>query len=264
MFLLYAWRGEPEGDDPLQIVISEEEVESTREALTVLHGRAPTEDELLATIEPRIRDEILYREAIALGLDQDDSLVRARLTEKMLFLTQDVAEPATPTAEELEAFFAADPGRFRVPASISFEQRFFSSSPQRPDLEAEVADAIAALQAGTADAVESDDYLFDDVYERVSHASLAEGFGAGFADALAALPADGVWQGPIRSDFGLHAVRVIERVAAYQPDLDEIRAEVTSALVAERRRQANETEYQKLRARYRILVGAPGPADSAE
>ena len=86
LFLLYAWRGEEEGVDPLQIVISEEEVGSLRQALAVLHGREPTEDELLATIEPRIREEILYREALALGLDQGDSLVRARLTEKMLFL----------------------------------------------------------------------------------------------------------------------------------------------------------------------------------
>ncbi len=264
LFLLYAWRGEQEEVDPFQIVISDEEVQSMRQALSVLHGRAPTEEELRATIEPRIKDEILYREALALGLDQDDSLVRARLTEKMLFLTQDVAEPATPTTGELEEYFDADPERFLVPASVSFEQRFFSPSAQRSDLESAVADAVAALQAGTGDDIASDEFLFDDTYEQASYASLAAGFGAGFADTLETLPADAVWQGPIRSDFGLHAVRVIEQAAAYQPTLEQIRAEVSSALVAERRLDANEAEYQKLRQRYEILVDIPDAAESAE
>ena len=257
LFLLYSWRGEEEGIDPFQIVISEEEVASLRQALTVLHGQEPTEEELWATLEPRIKEEILYREALALGLDQGDSLVRARLTEKMLFLTQDVAEPATPTTEELEAFFAADPERFAVPASVSFEQRFFSPSPQRPDLESEVADAVVALQAGTGEEIADDELLFDGFYESASYAGLADGFGAGFAELLAALPADGIWQGPFRSDFGLHAVRVIEQQAGYQPTFDQIAAEVSSALIAERRLEANEAEYQQLRERYDIVVDVP-------
>ncbi|MGI9258196.1 MAG: peptidyl-prolyl cis-trans isomerase [Gammaproteobacteria bacterium] len=261
LFLLYAWRGEEEGVDPFQIVISEEEVGNMRQALTLLHGREPEEDELLATIEPRIKEEILYREALALGLDQGDSLVRARLTEKMLFLTQDVAEPATPTTEELEAFFAADPERFFVPASVSFEQRFFSPSPQRPDLDSEVADAVTALRAGMGDDIADDELLFDASYERASYASLADGFGAGFAEILQTLAADAVWQGPVRSDFGLHAVRIIEQAAAYQPTFDQIAAEVSSVLVAERRLEANEAEYQQLRERYDIVIDIPDPAE---
>ena len=143
LFLLYAWRGEPEGEDSFRIVVTEAEVDAARQALALLHGQSPTEEQVLATFEPRIKDEILYREALALGLGEDDALVRARLTEKMLFLTQDVVEPATPTEGEVGAFFEEDPSRFFVPATVSFEQRFFSPSSRTEDLEAPVAAVLA-------------------------------------------------------------------------------------------------------------------------
>ncbi|HEY5622478.1 MAG TPA: peptidylprolyl isomerase [Gammaproteobacteria bacterium] len=258
LFVLYAWRGEPEADDPFRIVVTSEEVESVRQALALLHGQDPTDEQVRATIEPRIKDEILYREAIALGLDEDDSLVRARLTEKMLFLTQDVAEPVAPTDAEVEAFFADDPARFFVPAAISFEQRFFSPS-FGGGAELAARAAIRALRAGS-EAVVTDDVLFDDRYDGITQEAIANAFGDAFASALAELAPGSGWQGPLRSDFGFHAVRVIDRADAYQPGLDEIRAEVTTALVAQRRLEANEAEYRKLRARYDVVYGAPASA----
>ena len=148
-----------------------------------------------------------------------------------------------------------------MPASVSFEQRFFSPSPQRPDLESEVAAAVEVLRAGTDEEIEDDALLFDASYERATYASISDGFGTGFAETLATLAADSIWQGPIRSDFGLHAVRIIEQAAGYQPTLDEIAAEVSSALVADRRLEANEAEYQKLRQRYDVVVGIPDAAE---
>ena len=97
MFALFSWRGEPDEADPFRIVISDEEVQSMWQAMAILHGHVPTRDEMWSMLEPNIKDEILFREALALGLDEGDSQVRARLTEKMLFLTQDIAEPVKPT-----------------------------------------------------------------------------------------------------------------------------------------------------------------------
>ncbi len=257
LFLLFAWRGELEEADPFQIVITDEEVQSMWQALAILHGHVPTRDEMWGMLEPSIKDEILYREALALGLDQNDSQVRARLTEKMLFLTQDVAEPTPPTDTELAAFFNVDPARFVQSATISFEQRFFSPSRHGEQLDVVAEAALTQLREGDIEVVSNDEVLFDNRYEGTAVAAIGRAFGDDFVEALAALPAENVWQGPLCSDFGLHVVRVFERTESYQLELDEVRTEVTTALMAQRRIEANEAEYRKLRDRYEIVVNLP-------
>jgi hypothetical protein len=257
LFILYDWRGEPEGPDPHQIEISDEEVQGIWQALAILHGHVPTRDEMWSVLEPNIKEEILYREAIALGLDRDDSQVRLRLTEKMLFLTQDVAEPIAPTDAELVTFFAVDPGRFRQPATWTFEQIFFSPSQHGAQVEAVAAAALAELRTGETASVVGDGLLFDNRYERLELAEIERLFGETFATTVVVMLPDDEWQGPVRSDFGIHLVRVTELIESVQPDLEDIRPEVLSTLVAQRRLEANEAEYRKLRDRYEILVDLP-------
>jgi len=264
LFLLYAWRGEPEGADPYQIVISDAELESMRQALAILHGSTPTDAQMWGMLEPNIKEEILYREAIALGLDQEDALVRTRLTEKMLFLTQDVAEPVPPTEEELAAFFEADPERFREPEKVTFEQVFFSPARHGQNLLTVAGDALERLRAGDTGELDSDESPLAGRYELTAFATVAAAFGDSFGEAMAALEPDGVWQGPLRSDFGMHLVRVSERTESYLPRLEDIESVVSSALTAQRRLDANEVEYQKLRARYEIVVNLSDVPGSAE
>lgn len=254
LFVLYSWRGEPEAQNPYQIVISDEEVESMRQVLAVLHGRVPSRDELLETLEPIIKEEILYREAIALGLDRDDSQVRLRLTEKMLFLTQDVSEPVPPTDAELASFFADNLERFRVPAMWTFEQFFFSASQHGTELVSVVTDALAELRVGTSLSFTSDALLFDARYEQLDLAEVERLFGGSFAESLQVLTPNDGWQGPLDSDFGMHLVRVSEFVQSTQPEFENIRADVLSALIALRRFEANDAEYRKLRDRYEVVV----------
>ncbi len=264
LFLLFAWRGEPDATDLYEIVITDEDVQSIWQALTILHGHVPTREEMWATLEPNIKEEILYREALALGLDQDDSQVRARLAEKMLFLTQDIAEPIEPTDAELAANFEADPDRFRRLATISFEQLFFSPSRRGAQLEADAEAALLTLRETGADSVVSDDLLLEDRYERVEFAAISRAFGDDFASTVTALQPENIWLGPIRSDYGLHLVRVTELNASYQPGLDEVRAEIKTALMAQRRTEANEAEYRELRDRYEIVVNLPEFSELAE
>ena len=254
LFVLYSWRGEPDAQNPYQIVISDEEVDSMRQVLAVLHGRVPSRDELLETLEPIIKEEILYREAIALGLDRDDSQVRLRLTEKMLFLTQDVSEPVPPTDAELASFFADNLERFRVPAMWTFEQFFFSVSQHGTELVSVVTDALAELRVGTSLAFTSDALLFDARYEQLELAEVERLFGGSFAESLQVLTPNDGWQGPLDSDFGMHLVRVSEFVQSTQPEFENIRADVLSALIALRRFEANDAEYRKLRDRYEVVV----------
>jgi len=254
IFLLFSWRGAPESADPHQIVISDAEMDGIRQSLAILRGHMPSRDEIWEVLEPNVKDEILFREALALGLDQDDALIRARLTEKMLFLTQDLAEPATPTDAEIAAFYDADPARFRQPTVVSFEQIYFSPSRHGTEIEAAVLRARDQLMAGATEISDSDDVLFEFRYNKVTPDAVARGFGTEFAKVILDLPTDGSWQGPLQSDFGMHLVRVLDVVESYQPDFDAIRAQVTSALTTQRRLEANEVEYQKLRQRYEIVV----------
>ncbi len=264
LFLLFAWRGEPDATDPYEIVIADDDVQRMRQALAILHGRVPTREEMWAILEPSIKEEILYREALALGLDQNDSQVRARLAEKMLFLTQDIAEPIEPTGAELAAYFEADPERFRRLATISFEHIFFSPSRRGAQLEADAEAALLMVREGGADSVVSDDLLLEERYERTEFAAIRRAFGDNFASTVTALQPENTWLGPIRSDYGLHLVRVTELSASYQPDLDEVGAEVKTALMAQRRLEANEAEYHELRDRYEIVVNFPEFPEAAE
>jgi hypothetical protein len=264
LFLLFAWRGEPDATDPYEIVIADEDVQRMQQALAILHGRVPTREEMWAILEPSVKEEILYREALALGLDQNDSQVRARLAEKMLFLTQDIAEPIEPTGAELAAYFEADPERFRRLATISFEHIFFSPSRRGAQLEADAEAALLMVREGGADSVVSDDLLLEERYERTEFAAIRRAFGDNFASTVTALQPENTWLGPIRSDYGLHLVRVTELNASYQPDLDEVGAEIKTALMAQRRLEANEAEYRVLRDRYEIVVNLPEFPEAAE
>jgi hypothetical protein len=267
IFALFVWRGESDDTDPFRIVIGDDEVQSMWRAVAILHGHPPTREEMWDMLEPSIKEEILYREALALGLDENDPQVRARLAEKMLFLTQDIAEPAAPTDTELTAFFEANPERFLRPATISFEQVFFSPSRRGSRLEADAAAALLQLRQGAADSTVGDDLLLDGRYERAEFRAIARAFGDQFADVLFVVQPDDLWQGPVRSDYGLHVVRVSGLTEAYPPALVEVRAEVTTALIAQRRSEANEAEYRKLRDRYEIVVTLPEfavPAAPAE
>lgn len=267
IFLLYVWRGDSDDTDPYRIVIGDEAVQSMWQAVAILHGHPPTREEMWAMLEPNIKEEILYREALALGLDEDDAQVRARLAEKMLFLTQDIVEPAAPTETELTAFFDADPERFRKPATISFEHIFFSPSRRGSELQADAEAALRQLRDGGTNYIESDDLLLESRYEQAEAGAISRAFGDQFADIVFFVQPDDLWQGPMRSDYGLHLVRVSELIESYLPGLDEVRAEVTTAFAAQRRSEANEAEYRKLRDRYEIVVTLPEfalPAASAE
>ncbi len=263
IFLVFVWRGKSEDTDPYRIVIGDDEVQSLWRAVAFLHGHPPTREEMWDMLEPYVKEEILYREALALGLDENDSQVRARLAEKMLFLTQDIVEPAAPTDAELTAFFQANPERFLRPATISFEQVYFSPSRRGSRLEADAGAALLQLREGGADASVGDDLLLDSRYERAEFGAIARTFGDQFADAMFVLQPVDLWQGPVRSDYGLHVVRVSGLTEAYPPGLDEVRAEVTTAVIAQRRSEANEAEYRKLRDRYEIVVTLPEFAEPA-
>jgi len=258
LFAVSAWRGGEE-EAPDRIVIDELVVERVADAARRLYGREPTRDELAELLEPTIRDEVYYREALALGLDVDDDEVRRRLIEKMQYLTQDLADPEPPSEDELREFFAQDPERFALPAAVTFEQVFFSPQMRGEALERDVEDARRALEAG-ADPLEAGDRTpLPPRFDAAGRDRIAVLFGDAMADALFAIE-PGEWVGPYRSDFGLHLVRVLEQRPLTPRSFEEARSDVHALYAAERRAARNEAEYARIRGRYDVVIEWPDGA----
>lgn len=256
LFALSAWRGEWIRGGRERIVISADQVAQVRNAAEVLKGRAPTEEEVAALIEPTIRDEVLYREALALKLDVNDDEVRRRLVDKMNYLTQDTADPAPSSDAELRKFYDESPARFEAPELATFDQVFFSPAERGDSVEAVAKAGIAALRAGRSPDEVGDHTPLRGTYENAPRDQVDVLFGAVIAEALFTLP-PGDWTGPFKSDFGLHAVRLRARTARRLPPFDEIRDQVAAEFAAERRRERNEAEYRRMRARYDVVIEKP-------
>lgn len=253
LFAISAWRGESVGTGSERIVITAAQVAQARSAATALQGREPTAEELAALIEPTIRDEVFYREALALGLDVNDDEVRRRLIEKMSYLTQGLADPEPSSPDELRAFYDASPEVFTIPELVSFDQVFFSPAERGAALDADAAAGLAALRAGRALAEVGDRTPLRESYDDAPREQVAVLFGEDLANALfAAQP--GAWAGPYRSDFGLHLVRLRARSEARLPPYDEIAARVAEEFAAARRREADARAYQQMRDRYEVVV----------
>jgi peptidyl-prolyl cis-trans isomerase C len=210
-------------------------------------GRAPTPTEARGLLDQWIREEILYREARSLGLDENDTIIRRRLAQKLTFLNEDLANAVEPTAEELERYFDQHAADYRIPERFSFEHRYFSSD-RREDARA---DAGTAMESGE---LTGDPFILQKSYADRSAREIGDLFGAGFAESLAELDTsdpDG-WQGPIESAYGWHLVRVIGHAPARDPLMAEVADAVRRDFLQARRRDANETFYRELRSRYDI------------
>jgi hypothetical protein len=244
-----------------RIVISADQVQQLRQSAELVKGRKLTQEEVASLVEPTIQDEVLYREALALGLDVDDDEVRRRLIEKMRYLTEDLADPAPPSEQALRDFYAASPKRFQIPERVTFDQVFFSPDVRGEALDGAAADALGALRAGAAPEGLGDKLPLDRRFKNAEADQIRVLFGAALADAAFAL-APGEWSGPYRSDFGLHLVRVVERTPARLPPFDEIRDEVAKAYGEAKRAERNAAEYAKMRAHYEVVIDWP-PNDAA-
>ena len=219
-------------------------------------GRDPTETELAGLVDAHVREEMLVREALRMGLDANDVIIRRRLAQKLTFLTEDLAllEPATDA--QLAEFFEADVERYRVPARFTFSHIYFS--PDRR--ETARADAAAALPEVTEDNWRTigDPFMLRRTYAHVTVGDIRKDFGTAFSEALPRLEGDG-WVGPVESGYGFHLVRIDRRTASRLPDFAEVRERVAVDYDSKRRSDANDSYYETLAAQYRVDIETPDP-----
>ena len=253
LFALYAALSDaPATVQPTRIEVTEADVARLAAQFEATWRRPPTAQERAALVDEFVREEILVREARALGLDRGDAVVRQRLAQKMQFLAESAAEAVEPTDAELQAHLEAHPERFRRQAAVALEQVFFGADGGAAQ------DGLAALRAGAAPGDVGVPSLLPPALS-LSPKSVVDGtFGAGFFDRAAALD-PGVWTGPVESAFGLHAVRVTQAAPAELPPLAAIRESVVRDWRAARRAELSEERFEALAARYEV-VGPDGTA----
>jgi peptidyl-prolyl cis-trans isomerase C len=261
IYAVYAWFGEPDnGVAERTVYISDAQVDSLAAAWEKRWNRLPTEQELAGLVRAYVREDILYREALAMGLDDNDHIIRRRLAQKLEFLTQDVVRLRQPTEGELQAYFALHRDEFRAPDLITFVQVFFNPD-KRGD--ATLRDAERALEklqaAGIPDPAELDSgdrLMLADYYADATVMDVRRALGSGFADSIMQLE-PGRWHGPVLSGFGTHLIYVYEFKAAPPPELDSVRADVLDQWQQEQVEQFNAEYFATLQDRYDIVIEGP-------
>ena len=263
LFLAWTAKGDPAPARSEQILVGTATIQTLAENWTRVRLRPPTAEELRGLVDDHVREEVYYREALALGLDRDDTIIRRRLRQKLEFLSADLGGQAQPSEEQLRQYLAEHPDPFRREMRLTWTHVFLSRKRAGADSPDAVQRLLAALNGpgGERAAHEAGDpFLLPFDFDAVATADVARLFGDDFAGALAALE-PGRWQGPITSGYGAHLVLVRQRIPGSVPALQEVRDAVRREWQSKARRDANEAVYQKLRDRYRVVVedaaGAP-------
>jgi hypothetical protein len=255
IFALNAWREKtrPTEASAARIEVTAAVIDRLRAGYERQFGQAPEAEELRGLVTAHIREEVLCREALALGLDRDDTIVRRRLAQKMEFLTDDIATAAGPEEAAVREFFEKSAARYATPGRVTFRHVYFSKEKRGAGAEAAAADALAVLGKGGSDEAFGDSFLHGYEFAGREQDDIIAAFGSEFAKHLEALPA-GAWCGPVESSYGLHLVRVEARTAPRAATFDEVRETVARDLNDERRRAANREVFERLRERYRVTV----------
>jgi hypothetical protein len=240
-----------------KIVISTADMERLSVNWARKWNRPPTEAELKRLVETFIREEVYYREALALGLDRNDTVLRRRLMQKMEFMTNDLAELTTPDEDALNQFFLDNQDKYELPARVSFTHIYFSVDKRGARAASDAKRALSELATASGSVPRApqrgDSFMLPYDFTRESPFEVARVFGSGFADRLFQTGIN-AWQGPIESGYGLHLVRIREKIDSRVPELAEVIDKVRNDWMYEQRQKTNEAVYRKLKERYEIVV----------
>jgi hypothetical protein len=255
MFLAFQLGGR-KAEKPNEIVVTRGAVESLASAWQKTRQRPPTARELEGLIESYIRQEVLYREALAMGLDREDTIIKRRLGQKMTFLFEDVTDLAEIGEEELQRFLDENSGRYRIEPEFSFSHVYLNADRRGAAVEEDAWRILGELRGSPLEetaAALGDPFLLSYRYESLPLGDLEKLFGSEFAEDLASVNPGG-WEGPLRSGYGLHLVLVRERTEERLPELAEVRDAVIRDYTARRREENSRRFYERLRERYTITV----------
>lgn len=257
LFVLYSVLQEPgRRGESGEIVVTRGQIEHLAAGFAKTWQRPPTPEEMVGLVRDRVREEVYYREAIAMGLDKDDTVIRRRLRQKMEFVSDDIAAQTEPSDADLNAYLQAHGEAFRVEPRFTFKQVYLSREKHGADLVADAAQLLVQLNqvGGKVDAAAlGDSFVLEHEYAALPAGEVAKLFGERFAAKLGEL-VPGRWHGPVESGYGMHLVLVSERTRGGVAALAEVRDSVRREWSNARRLEANEKFYQQLLKRYTVTV----------
>jgi PPIC-type PPIASE domain len=255
LLLVSYWRGGG-GPGSNRIVITPGQIDSIVAGFTRTWQRPPTEQELKALVDEHVREEIAGREAMAMGLDRDDAIIRRRLRQKLEFLAEDSIDVAAPTEAELQVWLDAHPEMFRKEIRLAFRQVYLSPDKRGASLVSDVRALREQLSNSTPDLdIEAlgDSLMLPHDVGLSGSREVARLFGEEFADEVIKVE-PGRWAGPVRSGYGLHVVFVHKREDGRLPALAEVRPQVERELTADLRQRHLQAMYARLLERYRVVI----------
>ena len=257
LFGVYAWLNRDAADKTKSgattVRITTNEIAWLKETWLRQWQREPTREELRGLVTEFLKEELLAREARAMGLDENDIIVRRRLAQKLEFLVQDTSRIAEPTEEDLRRLYEANPERFQTVARVSFTHVYFSRE-RRKDAASDATKALAELLRGSTTATElGDRLLIDSEISDADEQTVAAQFGRDFAHVVFAFQ-PGAWHGPVESGYGLHLVRVSNTKPAKRREFAEVKTQVLERWREQRQREDNERYFASLLKKYDVVV----------
>ena len=242
-------------DDTTRVVVTASDIAQLRAGWMRTWQREPTATELRGLIENFVHNEVLYREAVRLGYDQDDKMIRHTLKVKMEFLGEAQAQKIEPSFEEKQAYFAMRKERYRVPAKVSFVHVYFNSDKRSDKAEVDAKQILNKLIADNPDlnglSGYGDRFMLKYHYVGQDVQQMRAAFGDTFAQQVDSL-SPGTWQGPIRSAYGIHLVKVYDRQETYLPEIKAIEQKLLDDMDYENREAAKQLFYTEILRNYQV------------
>jgi len=258
LFVLYGLTRDVASEAPKRIVVNGNQIEQLTANFKRTWIRPPTEDELKILVDNYVREEVLYREALVMGLDQNDPLVRQRMRQKLEFILEDFSSEEV-TDAELMRFLLENIDKFLLEPQLSFQQVYLNPD-TRKNIVNDVEQSLTSLYAGVAAESVGDSILLPAEYKLTTQSEIVRDFGKRFTERLIKLePSD--WQGPFYSGYGAHLVKVTERIDASIPVLADVRKLVEREYLVEKRKQQKELAFQRLRKNYQITIASLNDAN---
>ena len=261
IYVAYGWFAEPtQQTDDKVITITAGEVEWMQTSWQKRWNRPPTAQEMDGLIQQYIHETVLYREAVTMGLNKHDSVIRRRLAQKLEFLAKDLVSLTPPSEQDLQTWFDEHQDLYRRPTLYTFTQVFIDPD-KRGDATLADAHRIKAELIAGGEGIDDpgalgDRFMLQNYYPQKDRVEIQKQFGSGFTESLAALT-PGQWQGPVLSGYGVHLVRVQEVIEPPPPQLAEVRKRVQQDWKASRSEEINEQFYDTLREQYTVIIEQP-------
>ena len=251
LFFLYGLVNK-DTDTKNKIILTDFDLENIISSFEMQWKRVPTEQELENIIIQNIKQEIFYQEALNMNLDHNDEIIKRRLSQKMQFLSNDIAALTEPTDAVLKTYYKENADKYLTPSTFSLYQITFSPDHRRDNYK----DATETLNQFPNASFEEmkqwgDKLPFSYYYENVSGNELGLLLGSKFSEAIENQESN-KWIGPIPSGFGHHLVFITNKVEPQQPKYEIVKEELIRNYEYDNQIETNELIYQELKKKYDI------------